>query len=109
MTTTTDTTYYAAIDATNPTGTVYGLGATPDAALAEALSAGGDPCVAHDDRGPDHGPADHYAIVPCSARAYEYVQRVGGAPHADLQVSRRVGVMGDALPYGVWLRSEEEE
>lgn len=94
----TTTTHYAAIEATNISGTVYGIGSTPEAALAEALAAG-DPCVTHEDREAGHAAADHFALVPCTAAAAEYVTQYGGAPDPDLIVTARSGVC---------LRSEEE-
>jgi hypothetical protein len=92
----TTTTHYAAIDATNLTGCIYGVGTTPAAALAEALR-GGDPCVSHEERDPSHRPEDHFQTVPCTADAARYVETYGGAPSSDLSVSRR----------GVSLREEE--
>ena len=88
--------FYAAIDASNGAGTVYGIGSTPKAALAEALRAG-DPCVTHEDREEGHEPADHFRVVPCSFAAYAWITGRGGAPSADLTVTRD----------GVCLREEE--
>jgi hypothetical protein len=102
----TTATHYAAIDATNISGAIYGVGTTPEAALAEALAAG-DPCVTHelddrldpDRRDPSHTPADHFAVVPCTAAAFAFIDRHGGAFSPELTVTTRDGVS---------LRSEEE-
>jgi hypothetical protein len=90
-------TFFAAIESSNVTGTVYGIGPTEADALHDALSAG-DPCVTHEDAKPGHSAADHFAIVPCTEAASIYVAEQGGAPSRDLIVTAR----------GVSLRSEEE-
>jgi hypothetical protein len=77
------TTYYAAIDATNPTGAVYGIGATPGEALGNARE--------------ETDTSGRFATVPCTLAAYYYVLDHGGQPSTDLTVSRD----------GVCLRSEE--
>lgn len=83
MTTTTETTTrFAAIDQGQPTGAVYGIGRTEEEALADAR----------------RGAADgEYEVVPMTAGAYALVDEQGGAPSAELTVSRG----------GVSLRSEE--
>lgn len=68
------TTYYAAIDSTDPlSGAVYGVGASPEAALADAERL-------------EKGAYDLVSITPA---AYEYVMDRGGAPSRELSVSRR--------------------
>jgi hypothetical protein len=70
--------YYAAIEADGtPTGTVYGIGRTPEQALKDAR------------RGIRDG---EFAIVPCTERAYSYIESRGGAPSRHITVSRRDGV-----------------
>lgn len=76
---------------------MYGVGSTPEAALAEALSVG-SPCESHDPR-EDHRPEDHFAVVPCTAAAFAWIEDHGGAPSRFVTVSHR----------GVMLRAEEEE
>ncbi len=84
----TTTTHYAAIDTTDSvTGAVYGVGASPEAAEAQARENENDP-----------GDPATYAIVPCTAAAAAYVAENGGAPSRNLTVSLRSGVC---------LRSEE--
>ena len=100
----TTTTYYAAIDKSNTTGAIYGVGTTREAALTAALEPG-DPCVAHEERAEGHSASDHFAIVTCSPAAAAYVDRHGGAPDPELQVS--LHPLPDLSPYCVWLRSEE--
>jgi len=72
---------YAAIDAGNISGAVYGLGLTPEAAIADALSQN----------------EGTYTSVPCTISAYQYVVDHGGAPSPELTVTRD----------SVCLRSEE--
>ena len=67
----TDKTYVAAIDATNLTGAVYGIGHTPAEARADAARYGA------------HGPFG-YATITLAAR--EYILEHGGAPSHDLVV-----------------------
>lgn len=81
----TTTTYYAAIDESDPvTGSVYGVGLSPSAAILDAR---------HDGR----EESAEYRVVPCSTSAYVYVTQHGGAPSDRLSVCRR----------GVTLREEE--
>ncbi len=76
---------FAAIDATDPiSGAVYGLGSTPEAAIADARRGSGDA-------------TSEYRIVKITPAADAYVAGRGGAPAADLEVSR----------HGVSLRDEE--
>jgi hypothetical protein len=85
------TTHYAAIDATNVTGTVYGLGTTAEEALADALSVGTscfDECAERE----DHEPGDHFRVVPCTAEAAAFIESSGGSPSPRLSVSARSGV-----------------
>lgn len=65
------TTHYAAIDSSNITGAVYGVGETVAEALAVARDGGAD---------------GELKVVPCSARASALVEKRGGAPHRDLHV-----------------------
>lgn len=75
--------FFAAVDRGNTSGAVYGVGSTPEEAIADAARAA---------RGGE------FRAVPCSATAAAYVQEHGGAPDAKLTVTAR----------GVWLRSEGE-
>jgi hypothetical protein len=71
---------YAAIDGSDPcSGAVYGFGATPEAAVADARTQARDP-------------EGEYRAVPISADAYAWVQIHGGAPSPRLSVSSRSGV-----------------
>lgn len=63
---------FAAIDATNLTGAVYGVGATPEAALADAVAQGADGTL---------------ETVPCTEAAAAYVRAHGGAPSGGLAFS----------------------
>jgi hypothetical protein len=95
----TTTTHYAAIDATNLTGAVYGTGLTPEAAEAEARRPA---CC---------GPDATLQTVEISPAAAAYVEQWGGAPSRELHVSERshcLGAHGERLP-SVHLRSECEE
>ena len=84
----TTTTHYAAIDATNITGAVYGIGTTAREARGAAQIGRGQTA-----------PLDaHFGVVPCTPAAAAYVESHGGAPSPRLTVTAR----------GVCLRSEEE-
>lgn len=83
------TTHYAAIDHSDPTGAVYGIGTSPNEAQVQADEGAGQ----------YQSEPGHYAIVPCSPAAARYVKEHGGAPSEHLSVSLRAGVC---------LRSEEE-
>jgi len=91
----TTTTHYAAIDAT---GSVYGLGTTPNRAIAAAMRAAG---VVTDCEGTEWGGRDSYRAVRITPAAVRYVRRYGGAPSTDLSVPRS----GAGI---VCLTSEEE-
>lgn len=75
----TTTTMFAAIDEGSITGAVYGIGRTPDEALADARQWSGS----------DEGV---YSVVPCSESAYAIIQRMGGEPNRAIAVSS-MGVM----------------
>jgi hypothetical protein len=67
-------TYYAAIDASSPQcGAVFGVGTSPEAALADC-----DP------------ESVGLTVVPCSARAFAEVSDNGGHPHHPLCVSGQI-------------------
>jgi hypothetical protein len=77
-------THYAAIDSSNVTGAVYGIGSTPEEAIRDASR----------EVGVD---ASDLAAVPLTDGAREHIEEHGGGPSPVLSVSLR----------GVTLRSEE--
>jgi hypothetical protein len=85
----TTTTRFAAIDSTNITGTVYGLGPTK----ADAIEEG----VRNRDEDSIVGAEDSLRAVPITPAADAYVRENGGAPSPRLTVSAS----------GVCLREEE--
>jgi hypothetical protein len=85
----TTTTRYAAIDSTNITGTVYGLGPTKADAIEDGIRQAGEDSIV--------GAEDSYAAVEITPAAAAYVAEHGGAPSPRLTVSAS----------GVCLREEE--
>lgn len=82
----TTTTYYAAIENENGTGTVYGVGLSPEAAIEDAR----EWCPGES--------IDDLIAVECSPAAYAYVVERGGQTSSMLSVSLA----------GVCLSPEEE-
>jgi hypothetical protein len=85
-------TFIAAIDKSNITGAVYGVGRTTAEALVQCDIEHDDGCEA------DCDPAEHYGWVECTPAAAAYIETHGGAPSRELLVCEHDGVM---------LRSEE--
>ena len=76
----TTTTHFAAIDSSNITGAVYGIGTSPEAALRDAR----------------RGAEGFYSTVAITPAAYRYVQEIGGAPSRELLVTARgVSLLGE--------------